>query len=1467
MSLPKNFINRILSTFNIDFMKSRYLISMAAGVALTLGGSLQAAPPRLMQTAPAGKAAAAAQIPRLKGNVLYSDAWSQQEQTNGIYYLPTNAGELFELIHAGYYGTFGNFEQGGYYFTTERVMDNMLYKIMHTVWDATTGGFVNSFIITADCSTVAVDCAKDPTSGQIYAATFDFNGYNYQLSVLDFTRESAKATKIGKFDCEIAALACTSKGQLYAISREHDAEGRVTGSILLKVNKADGSYEKVGTGTGCLPYYNSSATIDPATDRMYWTVCPHDESGSLYEVDLTTGKASLIYTFPNREQVVGLETAGAAAADKAPATPVNLRIAFDGGSLSGTLTCDVPAYTFDGKPASGQVAYTILIDEKQQGQGTIAYGGSISHPITVDETGTHTFTVYTTNSAGNSPKTSAKVFAGYGQPAAPQQVRAEWADGNMTLRWAPVISSVDGGYLDVDGITYNVRASDGNLLAEGIKETSWTCAVPEPATPTAYRYMVSAVSGGRYSEASRSNTVSLGALTPPFSTVFSQGSQTLNGYTVIDSNNDGRTWIWDEKGHGVRAPYNTDHVTPMDDWLITPALKLKAGNAYDLTFDASVMDATCDETFEVKLGTANSAESMNVTLIPSTTIANTTPKTYTARIIPSADGNYFVGLHCISAADRYYLFVDNLSVGAAQISNAPDKPADFKVTPDASGAYQTDIELKAPSTNIHGEPVGSLTKVVVERDGVSIHTFNAPAPGATLTYTDKPGKNGRYTYSAAAYNADGRGIAVTADVVIGIDVPAQPTGISVKETSNLGEVKATWERVTTDCKGYSIPADKVTYDVYMLSPYTGEWELKASALTDNTYTLRTLKDIEEQDFAYLAVAARTEGGASEMLKADPVAVGNPYPGLSESVPDCRYTYNWAMDGTCSAFGTFYDNSIRSCSSYDGDNGYFFMRADALGQYAYLQSGKVKLTGDAPVLSFYTYDLSKDDSRDINGIAVGLKVCGSDDEFRPLLDTTVAELAGYAGTPGWVRCEVPLDRYAGKDVELRITGTVSSYSYIMLDNIYVGSPIEKDLAITGVNAPSRVKAGANFDIEVTVLNNGVLDAGNWSLDLYEGDEVIKTKDIRALKAGESYTATFNMQMSPIATEAAEYYVRVELAGDENMYNNESDSFTITPVVANHPRANGLTAESTEDGISLKWTAPELLTQPETLTEDFETADSFAHDYADWTFADRDDVEVGGFNEFSIPGIVNTETKSSFFVFEPKSLNLPSSQFGARSGEKYLVSLMRWDDGQVDDWAISPELSGNAQTVTFYARSFQSAYPEKVEVLYSTTTADPADFKVINAAVEVPAAWTEYTASLPQGAKYFAIRSCASGNFMLMVDDVTYEAKALADKYSIAGYNVYCNGVKVNDTPVNGTTYLDANREVGRYEYVVTAVYNLGESGPSNVADIDTTGLEAIDLEQDGDTVYYNLQGIRVVHPSKGGIYIRQRGTVTDKVIIR
>lgn len=140
-------------------------------------------------------------------------------------------------------------------------------------------------------------------------------------------------------------------------------------------------------------------------------------------------------------------------------------------------------------------------------------------------------------------------------------------------------------------------------------------------------------------------------------------------------------------------------------------------------------------------------------------------------------------------------------------------------------------------------------------------------------------------------------------------------------------------------------------------------------------------------------------------------------------------------------------------------------------------------------------------------------------------------------------------------------------------------------------------------------------------------------------------------------------------------------------------------------------------------------------------------------------------------------------------------------------------------------------------------------------------TEYSVDLPEGAKYFAIRCVTTNQYMLKVDDITYLPVGAVSTLALTGYNVYRDGELVATTVE--PSFADADAADGSHKYVVTAVYNRGESMPSNEVNADRSGIAGVVVGGDSEAVYYNLQGQRVANPAKG-IFIEVKGGVSRKV---
>ena len=236
--------------------------------------------------------------------------------------------------------------------------------------------------------------------------------------------------------------------------------------------------------------------------------------------------------------------------------------------------------------------------------------------------------------------------------------------------------------------------------------------------------------------------------------------------------------------------------------------------------------------------------------------------------------------------------------------------------------------------------------------------------------------------------------------------------------------------------------------------------------------------------------------------------------------------------------------------------------------------------------------------------------------------------------------------------------------------------------------------------------------------------------------------------------------------------------------------------------------------------------------DYTFYDNDGDET-----FGLDGGVMFENQGqpmSYIVFDIEGIDEAgqSSVAGlAHSGSKCLASFSSASKAN-DDWLISPELPGIKQTISFWHRSADVRYGfDQFEILYSTTGNAPADFIKLGDTYASGLGWAKIEAQLPEGSKYFAIHCISYQTEAWLIDDISYTRGT--PNYTVIGYNIYRDGVKINDAVVTENQYVDNLTEDGDYSYNVTALYAEGESGLSNAYDASTTGID--DMRADGISI--------------------------------
>lgn len=900
--------------------------------------------------------------------------------------------------------------------------------------------------------------------------------------------------------------------------------------------------------------------------------------------------------------------------------------------------------------------------------------------------------------------------------------------------------------------------------------------------------------------------------------------EAFSAFTVKDVNEDGKTWEYSSYNKYARAHYGD---LQMDDWLITPSFTLEAGVTYKFSIDAKSNMGV--EKFEVFAGNAASVEAMTIPVIARQEVRSSKFTTFEGEFTVNTDGTYYIGIHGCSDPDKLYLDIDNLKLKQGASASSPAPVSGLEVIPDMGGLNKVTVRCTLPSVDLSGNSLASIDNVEVLCDDASVATEEG-IPGDAFEWTHNDATPGTHKYTVVVSSGGERGQEVSAEVFVGPNKPSAVPYLGVGEFTP-GDVTIRWNAPATDIDGKALNPDLLTYKVVRYQVMDGslyyEEDIEdAEDVTGTEYVHHAIDADAGQMFTAYGVYAKTVAGRSTVAKTPLFPVGTSYAApwgesfaggnaatlfRSETVAYEQVAPSWDA----------WSDETSEVKAFDGDGGFLAMAGASGGDCARYYSGKIDLGELAsPALSFYVYNQpGGNPSNNLFEVYVsGGQGFTFEKEFK----------VGELPAAGWNLVTVPLDEHKGKTVQFAFQLTVSDYVTTLVDNIKISELHPTDLAITGLQAPASVVAGSDFRVVARIENRGSLLAEDYEVDLYDGDRLIETLAGEPVSPDGVVDMVFTENISVFAVNDAEYHAVVRIEGDANESNNTSATCKVNVAAPAHPVPTALSGSVDGNTVTLTWTEPYLEdVTPEPITDDFESYESFAtENVGGWTFVDVDGAPIGKFDKIVFPGITVENQSSSFWVNDA-TLDCLDNLFAAHSGDKYLAQMFTADQTRCDDWAISPELYGSAQTISFYAKSYSSFFHEEMEVLYSTTGTDTADFTSIKKDSDVPNVWTQYEVELPEGAKYFAIRCTSNDCYMLFIDDVTYTPLHGSSAISLVGYNVYRDGVKLNSEPVATPSFTDPDLPAGMHEYTVTALYDKGESLPSETYATQGSGLADID----------------------------------------
>ena len=169
-------------------------------------------------------------------------------------------------------------------------------------------------------------------------------------------------------------------------------------------------------------------------------------------------------------------------------------------------------------------------------------------------------------------------------------------------------------------------------------------------------------------------------------------------FTVIDANNDGLTWGWNDSYDGsMRSEYSANNGN--DDWLVTPPIHFLPGRQYIIKFNIRNAATNWVNSFEVKYGEGDNPAQFTKTLQPTFEPKGDDFETRTYYLTFDEEVTYRFGFHDNTAeANRYWLFLDDLSIEKGPLSTSPAAVEDLEVTPAEQGKLKATLPLSRSFT-------------------------------------------------------------------------------------------------------------------------------------------------------------------------------------------------------------------------------------------------------------------------------------------------------------------------------------------------------------------------------------------------------------------------------------------------------------------------------------------------------------------------------------------------------------------------------------------------------------------------------------------------------------------------------------------------------------------------------------------------------------------------------------------------
>lgn len=1292
----------------------------------------------------------------------------------------------------------------------------------------------------SDAPSIFMDMTYDYTTSTLYAIADEWPG----TSLLKIELPSGKLSFVYNVDKMLFTLAANEKGELFCMEKD--------GTIYQLGETADDIREVAQNDF----YLNGlqSMDFDLNTGKLYWLTTSYGNC-SLMEIDPETWTPQSVGGIKGA-QISGLYTGYTLAEPESPSAPTQLTLTPGAeGANACTIAWTNPTITFNRNDLNSLDNVHIYRNGKLLATLDNPTAGSAGKYEDTDvPSGLYTYKVTATNEAGEGMFAIARTFVGEDVPVAPAEVTATVSgESTVILNWKAPQEGIHGGWVTSD-LSYRVtRVNDNQVLAEDLKETTFTDHIE--GAFAAYTYTVTAYSKAGEGGTATSNTVGAGQ-TPelPLDYTFSTQEE-LDTWFIYDEDGNGKCWV---AGSGLSGSTGAETYfqkgSDSDDWLISPAVQIQAGNTMQVAFKVYTAYYPTEK-LEIRLLKGNTPDAE--TVYSKQLEVNSYYGKDIQEDIPavSEDGKYHLAFRYVSPGDTYSgwgIHITNLywkeqnsgvltgrvTSGGQPLAGAVITAGETSVTTNQEGVYEL-AELKAGSHDITARALGyqeavetiemsagqtitcdfELTALPVHRIGGTVtDESQSPIAGAQISlsgynqYTTTTGADGTFVFEEVYEHTDYRmRIAKNNFIIQEMDCPT--------ESDRQENITLKYDNLPP----YQVTAAEGNGKIQV--SWTAPKSLEERAY-DNGYAESSMGYDGGSEYHVVGTIYREPATVYE-VKWQTVAGGV----KSDRINIYLFDLNYAGEPTSDILYSIRDvktedgtwNTFRLPEAVKAPKG-FLVAVSAEGNVALaIDGGTPDGSIQHPMTQCYNTDYRfergyryVDETSNPSRCFLLRAVCENLEEegsTQPRVDYTVWRVPVQPGSEedetSWTQIGNQLEETRFEDTDIP-SGT---YRYAVKAHYPVG-----DLTSTATFSNET-----DFNMNAALTVNVTANSDNAHA---EGAVVSLSNDEFAYQA----VVTNNQALFERIAKGT-YTLSVEQTGfkriqeTEVVLTGEESAFTRNYELEQRldkPRNIDLLPTDKQDEVRLLWNVQE------NLADDFESDayEDFSINPAGnigWQYIDNDNLATYGFGNTTFP---NMRERMAAILFNSTQTTPPLGLHTAYSGDHCLAFFAARETvnegGEIqlhdsDDYLISPLLNPYKDfQFRFFARSYEESqgYLERIRVGYSTTTPEIDQFIWLDEDYfYVPTEYTEYTYDIPKEAKYVVLNSHSISNFILLVDDVFIgnDSQKTGNEYmpvNVTGYKVYLDGRLLEET--TETELLLTGLTPGEHTAAVVQKFATGES---------------------------------------------------------